>query len=440
MKFTVDNRKALLSHLTAVAKLSTTRSVVATNWGTDTAAPSRTLRCVVADGTVELGGSNTETTCTVRFPASGASDGHALLPTRTFQRALGVAEGNQVTVTCDDTGVVTVSDGTIEVRFDADDTRRLSPVVEPDGTWVELDLPAFCAAVDRTAPFALTGDLNQKRVTGVNFVCDRDDGQVQVVATDQHRLGAVPLDAPGLCEALPKGDGDDDEHRGVLVPAAALKHLLTLATVKAQRTVTGSMLRACFDREQHLAAFEVADVEGTGPTGFTLRVTARLVDARFPTWRKLFDNCQPQVVVECEASALSECLTGITKRPWITKDSTLLFTPHKQHVNLHLVDRRTNKTSTVEKVTSVLLEGNLSEWRDDSNDPSAPRSLLFTPGYLKDAVEVFHNGQPAGSDAAQRVRIGFSQSDRPVIFTPAEADDGNLGDGLLHLVMPKRTS
>jgi DNA polymerase-3 subunit beta len=219
------------------------------------------LRVSLADGSLELVGTDLELTIRVRVPADIEGTGSAVVPARLFSEIVHKLEAGTVSVELadDDARIEAGRFATTLRTLSASEFPRLLDVAEGG---VRVEAPAFAEALRQVVPGASRDDA-RPILTGVLLTASV--GGLRLVATDSYRLAMRDLQGVSMLE----------EGQRVLVAAKGLGEV--------QRLLSG----AVGEIEVVLGEREVVFRVGT------TEVTTRLIEGEFPNYQQLIPSGYP---------------------------------------------------------------------------------------------------------------------------------------------------
>lgn len=412
MKFTID--RAVLNRSATLASQASFRL------------GAECVLCEANSNHLTIRGGNSHSVCQVTVNASSVSDGAAVFKAPDLRRALRSLTEPQVTVTVDDTGLCTVDDGRNEQQFHTFASPWFPLAHSMPGSWVGVDLPSFCAALERTSTAAST-DSARPALMGV--LLSWENNQVQAVGTDGYRVAVDNFVAPDIL----------DGHSQALVPAATIQTLLAAPLVKQLRKTTGSILWVTFDWSPLRVGFQAAT-----PNGEAVHITDTLIEATFPTLERLQETIDdmptPLTTVEVQSAELVKAVTGLRRAARQADGKanlmpTVRLSPNETELTVSLFDDSYNVPSTTVDATVTA-----------TGAASAPATVLLNSRYLLDALNGFrYPGDVATTKtgAGQLVRFSYTKpavdTARPQPMAVRPATDNHpptLTCGTMHLLMP----
>jgi DNA polymerase-3 subunit beta len=310
-------------------------------------------------------------------PARIEQGGQALIPARQFLGILREAEG-ELTISSEPHRVwVRGHDAEFELR--SDDASRFPCLPPwPDGPSLEIPAEPLRLALERTLFAAAKAAPSNLR--GILWEIETD--RVRLVATDTRRLAVAEVPLPGQTEPsmpLPLE---------ALVPVEAMEVLQRLAGV-AEGPVQ--------------ALFRSRHVFYRGPAAI---LCARLLNARFPAWRKALPGEARYHLLLPAGPFLAAVKQAVVLRD--RTEARLLLRFQGSRVTLRSRQAGTGRTRVQQALVFPCT-------RD-------PVEVAFNPAYLTELLKVL--------DAEATVRLELKDPETAALF--------RVGDDYKHVVMPLR--
>ena len=377
MKFRCE-RDTLVDTLTTAGRAVTSR-------GSSLAALSG-VRLEISGNQLTAVGTDLDLTVRMETEGIGVEDGACVAPARLAADIVRALEPGAVTVESDGSEMeISAARSRFVVRtFSADDFPVLPEARAPQ---VQLPGPVLAAALRQVVRAASTDDA-RPLLTGVLIAAEGDS--VRLVATDSYRLAFRDLLGT---TALPEGTDQ------ILVPARALTELQRLLMAAGKDSKAG-------EDDLPDIGFSTGDTDATFSTN-GVHLTTRLLDNRFPDYRKLIPPGYPnQLRVGKEA-----LLDALRRVKLLVRDNT---TP----VRLSLRPGGVELTVVSQEV------GHASEEVDADYD-GEELTVAFNPSYLIDGVEAV---------LGDEVVVETVDSTKPATVRAPDHDDYR------YLLMPVRVS
>lgn len=305
--------------------------------------------------------------------AKVSTEGSITVPARLMQDFVGSLPAGVINLDLEETKLkVTTDQYKSVVNGIAADDFPVMPAISGGSTW-SVDAASLKKGLQQVI-FAASNDESRPVLTGV--LLHTTDGKLYMAATDSYRLAEKEM-------------GANKSEVNLLVPATAMHDLLRiLGDHEGQVQIT---------HDEQLVLFHVGDVE----------LTARLVEGKYPDYRKLIPASFATEVTLKRADLLN-----------VTKVSSLFARESAGSVTLE-VDETAN-TLSIRSVASQLGENTATA----SGKVKGSGSITLNSRYLLDALGVL---------SGENVTFGFNGKLEPTLLHDPESKDYS------HIIMPLKS-
>lgn len=363
MKFQVtqENLSRALNH---VAKIATTRNTLPI---------LANVLIKTVDNRVCIAATNLNIAITNYVGSKVSEEGSITVPARLMQDFISSLPGGVVDIRLEDTKLhITTEHHKSVINGVPADDYPVMPKIKEGKKWkiTSGDLKSALSQV----VIAASNDDARPVLTGVNFYTQ--DGSLYAVATDSYRLAEKKL--------IPL-----KEEVNILVPASAIQDLLRILDDSEEDVQVTS------DEQQVL--FQKGDVE----------LVTRLIDGKFPEYRKLIPNKFKTSAVVPKADILN-----------IAKVSSLFARETAGSVKISIDG--TEKQIRIDSIASQLGENSATTKAKTTGDGE----ITLNSRYITEALNVL---------PADEVFIGFNEKLEPFIIK------NQKDDSYLHIIMPLKS-
>ncbi len=322
---------------------------------------------------LSLSATNLDIAITHYIGAKVGEEGSITVPARLMQDFVGSLPTGVIELDLEETKLkVTTDQYKSVVNGIAADDFPVMPAIAGGSSWT-VDAEVLKKGLQQVI-FAASADESRPVLTGV--LVHTTEGKLYLAATDSYRLAEKEL-------------GVNKHEVSLLVPATALHDLLRILGDH------DGMVKVTHNDQQVL--FQVDDVE----------LTARLVEGKYPDYRKLIPNSFATEVTLKKADLLN-----------VTKVSSLFARESAGSVTIELDE--TANTLSIRSVASQLGENTATA----SGKVKGSGSITLNSRYLLDVLGIL---------SGENVTFGFNGKLEPTLIRDPESKDYN------HIIMPLKS-
>ncbi|HSX37153.1 MAG TPA: DNA polymerase III subunit beta [Patescibacteria group bacterium] len=322
---------------------------------------------------LSLSATNLDIAITHYIGAKVGEEGSITVPARLMQDFVGSLPTGVIELDLEETKLkVTTDQYKSVVNGIAADDFPVMPAIAGGSSWT-VDAEVLKKGLQQVI-FAASADESRPVLTGV--LVHTTEGKLYLAATDSYRLAEKEL-------------GVNKHEVSLLVPATALHDLLRILGDH------DGMVKVTHNDQQVL--FQVDDVE----------LTARLVEGKYPDYRKLIPNSFATEVTLKKADLLN-----------VTKVSSLFARESAGSVTIELDE--TANTLSIRSVASQLGENTATA----SGKVKGNGSITLNSRYLLDVLGIL---------SGENVTFGFNGKLEPTLIRDPESKDYN------HIIMPLKS-
>lgn len=287
-----------------------------------------------------------------------------------------------VEIESDENFNVTVRSGNAEFHLNGQDAQEypLLPKLHTENSF-ELPIDLLKDLIRQTV-FAVSTSENRPILTGVNIKLE--DGKIEFVATDSHRLASRKIPVNGEMKGFP--------YSNIVIPGKSLNELNKILEDSEDKIMISVTENQILFRTKHLYFL------------------SRLLDGNYPeTSRLIPEQSKTNVVI-----GTKELLNSIDRASLLAKEhrNNVVKLVTKESNQLEITSNSPEVGKVMEEVTADSIEGE-------------ELKISFSARYMMDALKAIES---------EKVSIQFTGAMRPFLIRPADEREE-----ILQLILPVRT-